>query len=189
LSISSGDDTYSTESHGEYDSERDCDVGMRMEHDVDPPDSIDLDGDVVMELDGENAEDEEEEDEKEEVVMDEGEQEDEDEDNGKQPWKIGQGEMVNTSADNADMMVDDQPTMPPEQGQEMREDIRRPQSPAPGQRPQSPEASPRLRTPTTHTLSGLVCLGLVTPHKPRPLAPTLRKAEAAANILDVNVER
>jgi len=66
LSISSDVDTYSTESSGEYVSERDSDVDMRIEDDVDTPDGIDLDGDVDMETDCEAEEDEEEEDEKEE---------------------------------------------------------------------------------------------------------------------------
>ena len=39
--------------------------------------------------------------------MDEDEKEDEDEDNGKEPRTIGQGEMVNTLADDADTMLDD----------------------------------------------------------------------------------
>jgi len=50
-------------------------------------------------------EDEQEEDE---------EEEDEDEDDGKKPRTIGQGEMVNTSAENVDTMVDDQPIVLPE---------------------------------------------------------------------------
>jgi hypothetical protein len=44
------------------------------------------------------------------------EDEEEDEDNGKEPRTIGQGEMVNTSADDVDTMVDDEPTVLPEQG-------------------------------------------------------------------------
>jgi hypothetical protein len=39
------------------------------------------------------------------------EDEEEDKDNGKEPRTIGQGEMVNTSADDADGMVDDEPTV------------------------------------------------------------------------------
>jgi hypothetical protein len=58
-----------------------------------------LNGDVYMEWDGDNAgeEDNEEED---------LEEEDEHEHDGKEPRTIGQGEMVNTSADNVDTMVD-----------------------------------------------------------------------------------
>jgi hypothetical protein len=117
------------------------------------------------------------------------EDEEEDEDNGKEPRTIGQGEMVNTSADDVDTMVDDEPTVLPEQGQEMREHTPRPQPPAPAPRPQTPEPPPRPRTPETHTLSGLEFLGLVTPQKPRPAAPTLREAEAAGNTSDVDVEQ
>jgi hypothetical protein len=120
---------------------------------------------------------------------DEDEEEDKDEDDGKEPRTIGQGEMVNTSADDADTMVDDEPTVLPEQGQEMREHTPRPQPPAPAPRPQTPEPSPRPRTPETHTLSGQEFLGLVTPQKPRPAAPTLREAEAARNTSDVDVEQ
>ena len=97
--------------------------------------------------------------------------------------------MVNPSADNADTMVDDQPTMLPEQGQEMREHTPRPQPLAPAPRPQTPKPRPRPRTPETHTLSGLEFLGLVTPQKPHPAAPTLREAEAAGNTLDVDVDQ
>jgi hypothetical protein len=95
--------------------------------------------------------------------------------------------MVNTSADDVDTMVDDQPIVLPEQGQEMREP--RPQPPAPAPRPQTPEPRPRPRTPETHPLSGLEHLGLVTPQKPRPAVPTLREAEAAGNTSDVDVNQ
>jgi len=44
------------------------------------------------------------------------EDEEEDEDNGKEPRTIGQGEMVNTSADDVDTMGDDEPTVLPERG-------------------------------------------------------------------------
>jgi len=101
---------------------------------------------------------------------------------------IGQEEMVNTSADDADTMVDDQPTVRPAQGQKMREHTPRPQPPAPAPRPPTPEPCPRPRTPETHTLSWLEFLGLVTPQKPDPAAPTLREAEAAKNTSDVDVD-
>ena len=53
MSISSNDDTDSTEkSDGEYDSELDPDVNMRMEAYLEAPDGVDLDGDVDMERDG-----------------------------------------------------------------------------------------------------------------------------------------
>ena len=187
MSISSDDDTDSTEkSDGEYDSELDPDVDMRMEDDVDAPDGVDLDGDVDMERDGD---DDEEEDEEEEDEEKEDEEEDKDEDDGKEPRTIGQGEMVNTSADDVDTMVDDQPIVLPEQCQEMREHTPRPQPPAPAPRPQTPDPGPRPRTPETHPLSGLEHLGLVTPQKPRPAVPTQREAEAAGNTSDVDVDQ
>ena len=154
-----------------------------MVHDVDAPDGIDLLSDVDMERDSEDEEDEEEDDEEEDEVVDEEEDEDEDEDNGKEPRTIGQGEMVNTSADDADTMVDDQPTVLPEQGQEMCEHTPLPQPPAPAPRPQTKEPRPRPQTPETHILSGLEFLGVVTPQQPRPAALTLREAEAAGNTL------
>jgi hypothetical protein len=193
MSISSDDDTDSTEkSDGEYDSELDPDMDMRMEDDVDMPDGVDLDGDVDMETDGD---DDEEEDQEEEDEDKEDKEEDEDEDDGKEPRTIGQGEMVNTSADDADTTVDNEPTVLPddgqemEQGQEMREHTPRPLPPAPAQWPQTPESPPRPRTLETHTLSGLEYLGLVMPQNPRPVAPTLREAEAAGNTSDVDVEQ
>jgi len=172
LSISSEDDTDSTELDGEYDSELDPDVDMRKEDDVDAPDGVDLDSDVHMERDGDDDEEKDEEKEDEEVVEeeDEDEEEDQDEDDGKELRTLGQGEMVNTSADDVDTMVDDQPIVLPEQGQEMCEHI---------PWPQPPEPRPRPRTPETHPLSGLEHLRLVTPQKPRPAVPTLREAEAA----------
>jgi len=137
-------------------------VDMCMEDDVDTPDGVDLDGDVDMERDSEDEEDEEEEDEKEE---DEKEEEvvDEDEDNGKEPRTIGKGEMVNTSAVDADTMVEDEPTVLPELGQEIREHTPRPQPPAPAPWPQTPAPCPQPRTPETYTLCGLEFLWLVTP--------------------------
>jgi len=187
VSITSDADTNSIESDGEYDSERDSDVDMRMEDDVEAPDGVDLDGNVDMERDGEDEKDEVEQDEKEEEVVDE--DEEEDEDNGKEPWTIGQGEMVNTSADDADTMVDDKPTVLPEQGQEIRKHTPWPQPLAPAPRPQTPEPPPWPQTPETHTLSGLEFLRPLTPQKPRPVAPTLQEAEAAGNTSDVNVEQ
>jgi len=97
--------------------------------------------------------------------------------------------MVNTLADDADTMVDDEPTVQPEQGQEMREHTPWPQPLAPHPPPQTLEPPPRPRTPETHTLSGLEFLGHVMPQKPRPAAPTLREAEAAGNPSDVDVEQ
>jgi len=88
-----------------------------MEDDVDAPDSIGLDGNVDMKRAGDNQdeEDEEEEDAVEEEEVDE--DEDEDEDNGKEPRMIGQGEMVSTSADDLNTMVNNQSNMLPKHGQ------------------------------------------------------------------------
>jgi len=184
VSISSDDDTDSNESDGEYDSDHDSDVDMHMEDDVDTPDGVDLDGDVDMERDGdyEEEEDEEEEDEEkeDEEEEEEEEEEDKDEDDAKEPRTIGQGEMVNTSADDVDTMVDNQRIVLPNQGQKMREHTPQPQPPAP---------APRPRTPETHPLSGLEHLGLVTPEKPRPAVPTLREAEAAGNTSGGDVDQ
>jgi len=188
--MSSEDDTDSTESDGEYDSELDPDMDMRMEDDVDAPDSVVLDGDVDMERDGDDDEEEDEENEDEEEVEeeDEDEEEDQDKDDGKEPQTLRHGEMVNTSADDVVTMVDNQPIVLPEQGQEMREHTPRPQHPAPAPRPQTPDSRPRPRTPETHPLSGLDHFGVVTPQKPRPAVPTLREAEAAGNTLHVDVD-
>jgi hypothetical protein len=112
--------------------------------------------------DDEEEEDETKEDEEEEEV-DEDEEEDKDEDDGKELQTIAQGEIVNTSADDVDTMVDDQRIVLPEQFPEMREHTPRPQCPAPAPRPQTPDPRPRPRTPETHPLSGLEHLGLVTP--------------------------
>jgi len=170
------------ESGSEFNSAVDPDVNMCMEDDVDPPDSVDLDGDVDMERDGDDEveQDEQEEDE---------EEEDEDEDDGKEPRTIGQGEMVNTSADDVDTVVDDQQIVLPEQGQKMREHTPHPQSPAPAPRPQTPEPRPQPRTLETHPLIGLEHLGLVTPQKPSLAVLTLGQAEGAGNTSDVNEDQ
>ena len=97
--------------------------------------------------------------------------------------------MVNTSADEVDTMVDDQPIVLPEQCQEMRQHTPLPQPPEPAPRPQTPDPRPRPRTPETHPLSGLEHLGLVTPQIPRPAVPTQREAEAAGNTSDVDVNQ
>jgi hypothetical protein len=161
---------------------------MGMQDDVDAPDGFDIDGDVHMESAGEVGEDEEEDDEKEEeVVVDE--DEEENEDNGKEPRTIGQGEMVNTSADDVVTMVDDEPTVRLEQGQEMREHTPWLHPLAPAPQLETLEPPPRPRTPETHTLSALEFSGRVTPQKPRPAVPPLREAEAAGNTSDVDVEQ
>jgi hypothetical protein len=50
--------------------------------------------------------------------------------------------MVNTSGDDADTIVDDQPTVLPEQGQAVRKHTPRHQPPAPAPQPQTLEACP-----------------------------------------------
>jgi hypothetical protein len=103
--------------------------------------------------------------------------------------------MVTTSADDADTMVGNEPTLLSEQGQEMgqgeemREHTPRPQAPAPAQQPQTLEPPPRPQTPDTHTLRGLEFLGHMTQRKPRTATPTRRAAEAARNSSDVDVEQ
>jgi hypothetical protein len=96
--------------------------------------------------------------------------------------------MVNTSADDVVTMVDDQPIVLPEQGQEIRKHTPRPQTLATAPRPQALERRLRLRTPETHPLSGLVHLEFVTPQNPHPAVPTLQDAEAAGNTSDVDVD-
>jgi len=197
MSISSDDNPDSTQRlDGKYDPEHDSAVNMRMEDDVDAPDGVDLDGDVDMERDGDDdeeaddeEEDEEKEDEREVEEDDEDKEEDKDENDGKEPRTIDQGEIVNTLADDADSMVNDEPTVLPEQGQVMRERTPRPQPLAPAPWPQTLEPPPQAQTPDTYTLSGLEFFGLVTQQKPRPAVPNLREAEAAGNTSDVNVEQ
>ena len=151
-----------------------------MEDDVDAPDSVDLDGDVDV---GRDSDDQVEEDKQEED-----EEEEEEEDDGKEPRAIGQGEMVITSADDADTMVDDDSTVVPEQGQEMREHTPWAQPTVPALRPHTPEPPPPPQTPETHTLIGPEFLRIVMPRKPRPAAPTLREAVASRNSSDVDAE-
>jgi len=159
-----------------------------MEDDVDAPDGDDLDGNVDMER---KSHDEEEEDEKEreeeEVVVDEDEEENKDEDDGKEPRTIGQGAVVNLTADCVDSMLGDQPIMLPEQCQEMGEHTPQPQRLAPAPRPHTPDPGPRPQTQDTCPLSGLQHLGLVTPQRPLTAVPTQREAEAAAKTSDVDV--
>ena len=117
------------------------------------------------------------------------EEEDKDEDDGKEPRTIGQGEMVNSSADDVDTMVDDQPIVLPEQCQEIRGHTPQPQQPASAPRPQTPDPRSRPRTPETHPLSALEHLGFVTPQKARPVVPTQPEVEEAGNTSDVAVDQ
>ena len=96
---------------------------------MEAPDSVDLDRDVNMERDFDDDEEEDEEEEDEEMddaeaeveEKDVDEEEDKDEDDGKEPQTIGWGEMVNTSADNVDIMVGHEPIVLHDQGHEKRE--------------------------------------------------------------------
>jgi hypothetical protein len=147
VTIASDNDTDSTEElDGDYDSEHDSNVDMRMEDDVDALDSVDLDDDVDMERDGDDQgkEDEVNEDKgkEEEEEEDQGEKKDEDEDDDKEPQTIGPGEMVNTSADDVHPMGGDQPIVLPEQGRDMCEHTLQPQHPAASPQPQTAKYCP-----------------------------------------------
>jgi hypothetical protein len=83
-------------------------------------------------------------------VEDEDEEEEPDEDDGKEPRTLGQGVMVNTSADDVDTMVESQPIVIPEQGEDMPKHTIWRQPPAPAPRPQSPEL------PHNHNLRRLI---------------------------------
>ena len=182
MSISSNDDSDSTEeSDCKYNSEHHSDEDMCMEDDVDALCSIVLDRDVDIERDSDNAEEEDQEEEEEE--------EEEDDDDGKEPRMIGQGVMVNTLADDLDNMVEDKAIVLPEQCQEMQEYTPRPKPQATAPRPQILGPHPRPRTLATHPLGGLEFLLIVTLLKARREVPTLRKAEAARNTSDVEVDQ
>jgi len=188
MSLSSDNDTDSTEElDGEYDSQHHSAVDKCIEDEVDTPASVDLVGDVELEKNGED-EDEEDEKEDDEEKGDKDKEENEDEDNGKGHWMIGQGEMVNPLAENVDTMVDDQPIVLPEQGQEICEHTPQPQSPVPAPLPYTPQASPRPQTSETNSLCELDDLGVVTPHKPRLAVHILRRSEAAGNTSDANMD-
>jgi len=208
VTISSGDDTDSTEeSDGEYDSEHDSHVNMLVEDEVDAPYGTDLDCNVDMERDcndvekedeqeeDEHEEDEEKEDEQEEEMEEEeeeeeeNEEEDEDEDDGKDPQTIGQREMVNALANDVGTMVEDQPMVLPDQGQEMCEHTQWPQLLGPAPYPQTAEPRRWPQTTETHTLGGRECSRLVTPQKPHPVRPTQRGAEAARNTSVVDMDQ
>jgi hypothetical protein len=85
-----------------------------------------------MERDSDNAEEKDEEEENEEEKHEEKEDEekvdeqDKNADYGKEPRTIGQGEMENVSTDNADTIVHDEPTVLPEQGQDICKHTARP---------------------------------------------------------------
>jgi len=85
-------------------------------------------------------------------------------------------------------MVDYQPIVLPEQGQEMPDHTPRPQPTAPSPRAWTLEPRPRPRTLETYPLSGLEHLGLVTSHTPRQAVPTLWEGEPAGNTSDVDAD-
>jgi len=111
--ISWDDDTDSTELDGNYDSVNDTDLDMCMEYDVESPDCIHFDCDVDMDSDCDDYTEDDEQEEDEDEEEDKHEEEDEDEDDGKEPCMIGQGEMVNSLADEVHSMEDNQPMVLP----------------------------------------------------------------------------
>jgi len=96
--------------------------------------------------------------------------------------------MVYSSADDVDTMIDDQPIVLPEQGQEIREPTPWPQPPASASRPKTPELLPGSRTPETHPLGQFEIFGLVTPLQPHGAVPTLQLAEAPGNSSDLHMD-
>ena len=179
VSVSSDNDTNSAEEH---DSEPASDMDKRMEVDADAQSGVDFDGEVDMGRDGDN-----------EVEEDEEEEEDEEWENNEldseERRTIGQGEIVTKSADDTDSMVDNQPSMLPEEGQEMSKHTRWPQPPAPVDRAQIPSCFSPLRTLGNHPVRGLEHFGRRTSQKPPPAAPNLQEAEAAENTSDVDMDQ
>jgi hypothetical protein len=183
MPISSDDDTDSTEVSGcALDSDLAPDVDIRIEDEVDAPDGIELDCDVDMDRDGDNEVQEVE------YKYDE-EEEDENEDDGIEPGTIGQEEVVNTSHEVVDSMVDAQRMVLHEQKQEMREYTTWPQPPALSPPPQTLEPRPRPQTPETHPLSRLAHLGCMTQQNPCTAVRTLGETEAAGTTADVDVNQ
>ena len=135
-----------------------------------------------------DSDDEEEEDEEEEEENGD-EEEDKDEDDGKEPRTIGQGDMLITSADHVDTLAGNQPTVLPEQAQEMRKRTPRPHPLAPAPRQPTLLSRPQRHTLETHPLCWLEYSGHVTPQRPRLALPTLEEAEAARNTLDMDVDQ
>jgi len=168
-------------------------VDIPGQDDVDAPYGIDLDSDVDMERDGDDEVEEDDEEDDEDKEDDEDEEddddEDEDEDDGKEPRMIGQGEMVHSSADDVDAMVEDQLIVLPEEGQEMREHCPQPHPLAPAPRPETLESLPWPQPPQPHPLSGLEILWCVRLQNPGPAVPTLPEAEAAGISWDVDVDQ
>jgi hypothetical protein len=116
-----------------------------MEDDVDEADGVDLGGVVDMQKDGNDDEGEyEAQADKEEVEEeDEDEEEDQDEDDSKEPRTLGQGEIVHTSADDVDILVNDEPVVVPDQAQQMRAHTPLPQPQVRAPHPQTFESCPQ----------------------------------------------
>lgn len=76
-----------------------------------------------------------------------------DEDDSEEPRTIGQGEIANLSADDEDVLVDNQPIMLPEQRQKIPKNTPPPQLTAPAPQQQTPEPSPQQQPWETHPLS------------------------------------
>jgi hypothetical protein len=143
-----------------------------------------------MEMNGDDEEEKDKEEQnQEEENEDDDEDEEEDEDEGKDPSTIGQGEMVNTLADDVHIMVDNHPTRQPEQGQEMHKHTAGPQLPASAPQPQTPEPHPQTQTPETHPLSWQEFLGHLMLQIPSPAMPTLKEANSAGTTVNFDVER
>jgi len=81
--------------------------------------------------------------------------------------------MVNSSADDADPIGDDQAILLPEQGPEMREYTPRAKRSAPALWPQTLDPRQLPRTAETHPLSHMEHFWLVLALKNRPVVPTL----------------
>jgi hypothetical protein len=81
--------------------------------------------------------------------------------------------MVNTSADNVDTMVHNQPIVLREQCHEMREHTPLPKPPALAAQRTTLAPRPRPKTLQAHPLSGWVDVGLVTLQNSRPALPSL----------------
>jgi hypothetical protein len=97
--------------------------------------------------------------------------------------------MVNTSADDVDTMVDDQPIIVPDQGQVIHEHTPRAKPLASAPWPQSPEPHPRAQTLETNPPNGLQHLRLVRAQNPQLVVQTLREADAARNTADEDVNQ
>jgi len=97
--------------------------------------------------------------------------------------------MVNTSADDVDTMVYDQPMVLREHGQVMCEHTARPQHPVSARLIQTTEPRPPPQTPASYLLSGLEDLGFVMTETPCTAVPNLRIAQGAGNTSDVDVDQ